>query len=297
MTTSKSGTRYLHALTIAAGLLALWPAPGRTQEAAPPEEGEPSDAADPGVFFWADTSLSLLPYGMGFEVDPDEQSTVTLEHAHASKIGDLFLFVDGTQFHGTVEDDTTWYGEFGPRFSFGKLFKKDLSHTLFKRSLFEIKDVLLALQYERGEDPDLAEGVLVGIGLDLDVREAGLLGRLGKFNYVQLNFYGRADLTEGAESGISDMQITMAAAYPFSIGKSEFLIDGYFDWLLGLGEKDWSYHFNPQLTTDLSALWNKPGKFYLGFEFDLWWNKYQIPNSAAFDTNQTAASLILKYHF
>jgi nucleoside-specific outer membrane channel protein Tsx len=271
------------------------PAALRAQAAAA-TEGTEALAEDTGFFIWTDNSISLLPYGVGYAVDPDEQSTLTFEHAHASKIGDLFTFVDFTRFHGQAADDTTWYGEFGPRFSFGKILDKDLSYTLFRRSLFEIKDVLVATQYERGEDPDVAEAVLLGVGLDLDAREAGLLGGLGKFNYVQLNFYGRAELTEDAEGGFSDMQITMVASYPFEIGGSQFLVDGYFDWVLGLGDKDWTFHINPQVTMDLGAAWNKPRKLYVGLEFDLWWNKFQIPNSSAFDTNQAAVSLLVKYH-
>ena len=278
-------------------LLAVSSAPLSAQEGAQTVASEASAPAEaPGYFFWTDSSLSLLPYGDGYVVDPEEQSTLTFEHAHASKLGDLFMFVDFTKFHGDAADGTTWYGEFGPRLSFGKLLGKDLSYSLFKRSLFEIKDVLIATQYERGEDADVAEAVLLGVGFDLDVREAGILGALGKFNFVQVNFYGRAELTEGAEDGISDMQITLATAYPFEISDSQFLVDGYFDWVVGLGDEDWNFHINPQLTMDLGALWNKPGKLYAGLEFDLWWNKYQIPNSSAFDTNQAAVSLLVKYH-
>jgi nucleoside-specific outer membrane channel protein Tsx len=178
------------------------------------------------------------------------------------------------------------------------MFGKDLSHTFFKRSLFEIKDVLIAAQYERGEDPDSAEAALIGVGLDLDVREAGLLGRLGKFNYVQLNFYARNDLTPFAHNGFHDMQVTMVASRPFKIGEQQFLVDGYFDWVLGIGsDEDWSYHLNPQLTWDVLANHGSPGKLYLGLEVDLWWNKYQIVNTPDFDTNQAAVSLLLKYHF
>lgn len=266
------------------------------QETSAPAAAAPAAAADPGFFFWADSSMSLLPYGSGYAVDPDEQTALTFEHAHESGIGDMFLFVDFVKFHGQVTDESTWYGEIGPRFSFGKLLDKDFSKVLFRRSLFEIKDILLATQYERGEDPDVAEAVLVGIGLDLDAREAGILGRLEEFNFVQLNFYGRAELTQGTDTGISDMQVTLAASYPFSIGRSQFLLDGYFDWVVGFGDEDWNFHINPQLTMDLGALWDKPRKFYVGLEFDLWWNKYQIPNSSGFDTNQTAVSLLAKYH-
>lgn len=282
---------------VAALLLGSVAPTGAQEDAA----GTPAPAAPPDTFLlWTDTSLSVLPWGGGFAVDPAEQSTLTLEHAHASTVGDLFLFVDFTRMHGAPAgvDKDTWYGEFGPRLSLGKLAGKDLSHTFFGKSLFEIKDMLLAMQYERGEDPDLAEAALIGLGLDLDVRQAGLLGGLGKFNYVQLNFYGRAELTEGVRHGFRDMQITLVASYPFSVGRSDWLLDGYYDWVLGLGSEQWSYHLNPQLSVDLGKLAGySPKKFYAGVEVDLWWNKYQIANSAAFDSNQQAASLLFKYHF
>ena len=165
-----------------------------------------------------------------------------------------------------------------------------------KRSLFEIKDVLIATQYERGEDPDVAEAALVGIGFDLDVREAGILGN-AKFNYLQLNLYARAELTEGVETGFEDMQVTAVGSYPFDIGRASFLIDGYFDWVLGLGSEGWNFHFNPQVKLDVGKFWEAPKKFYMGVEIDWWLNKYQIPNSPFFDTNQQAISLMAKYHF
>ena len=283
------------ALTMAA-MVVLAAVPARAQDAPASDGDEAADTAGPGFFIWTDSSLSLLPYGDGFVVDPAEQSTVTFEHAHASAIGDFFMFIDYASFHGGATDDSNWYGEIGPRFSFGKMLGKDLSRTLFKRSLFEVKDVLLATQYERGEDADAAEALLVGVGFDLDVREMGILGGLNKFNYVQLNVYGRADLTPSGDSGFSDLQFTMVASYPFSIGRSQFLVDGYFDWSLGLGNRDWTFHLNPQVTMDLGAVWRKPGKLFVGLEFDLWWNKYQIGNSPGFDTNQAAISLLAKYH-
>jgi nucleoside-specific outer membrane channel protein Tsx len=153
------------------------------------------------------------------------------------------------------------------------------------------------MQYERGEDPDVAEAVLMGVGFDLDVREAGLLGPLGKFNYLQLNLYARAEKTEGVKHGFRDMQVTVAGAYPFNIGSAKFLVDGYFDWVLGLGSEEWSYHLNPQLKLDVGNFWNNPNKLYAGVEVDLWWNKYQIPDSSNFETDQQAASFLVKYHF
>lgn len=66
---------------------------------------------------WHDTSLTLL-YGDGFEVDPEEQTTLTLEHASGWGFGDLFLFMDFTHYHDSRRSDG-FYGEFSPRFSYG----------------------------------------------------------------------------------------------------------------------------------------------------------------------------------
>jgi Nucleoside-binding outer membrane protein len=251
------------------------------QDAAPPA---PVSADPPSFIYWADNSLTALAYGSGFKVDPEEQSTVTYEHASGSKIGDLFIFVDAIQFHGDTrgDDASTWYGEISPRFSLGKMLGKDLSFSL-------IKDTLIAATYERGEDSDSAEAALVGVGFDIDAQKAG-------FNYLQLNVYGRNELTKGARGGMHDVQVTMVAARPFTIGKAKFLADGYFDWVLGLGSEGWNYHLNPQISVDLGNIWGSPDKFYAGVEWDLWWNKYQIPNSPGFDTNQNAISLMFKYH-
>jgi nucleoside-specific outer membrane channel protein Tsx len=261
------------------------------QAASPPDK--------PPYIHWSDNSVTLLPYGWGFEVDPSEQSTLTFEHVHASAIGDLFVFVDATLFHDSPGggDEDTWYGEISPRLSLGKTLDQDLSFALFNRSLFEVKDVLLAAQYERGEDADVAEAALIGVGFDLDIRDSGLLGPLGKFKYIQLNLYGRAELAEGVEHGIRDMQVTMVAARPFTVGSAKFLVDGYFDWVLGIGSEDWSYHLNPQLKLDVGNYWGSPDKFFAGLEADFWWNKYQIPDSQAFETDQYALSLMVKYHF
>jgi nucleoside-specific outer membrane channel protein Tsx len=263
-------------------LLSLWLACASCIGTAHAQDAAP---AQPKPFInWSDNSLTLLPYGWGFAVDPDEQSTVTYEHVHDSKIGDLFLFVDYVRFHGTPNgaDDSTWYGEISPRLSLGKTLGKDLSFAVFK-------DVLVAGTYERGEDADVAEAVLIGVGFDFDVGQSG-------FRYAQVNVYGRSELTEGTKDGFRDVQVTVVAARPFSIGKARFLADGYFDWVLGLGSEEWSYHLNPQVSVDLGNVWGKPDKLFAGLELDFWWNKYQIPSSSEFDTDQSAVSLMFKYH-
>jgi nucleoside-specific outer membrane channel protein Tsx len=88
----------------------------------------------------------------------------------------------------------------------------------------------------------------------------------------------------------------MVAGYPFEIAMSRFLIDGYFDWVLGIGDEVSSFHLNPQVKLDIGNYWGKPEKFYAGVELDFWWNKYQIEDSCALDTHQQAISLLVKYH-
>ncbi|MNR45808.1 hypothetical protein D3C85_1647010 [compost metagenome] len=65
-------------------------------------------------------------------------------------------------------------------------------------------------------------------------------------------------------------------------------------------EQDYSknLHINPQIKYDLGKLLGeKPRQLLVGIEYDYWSNKYGIEDSPGFDTNQSAASLLLQYHF
>ena len=75
---------------------------------------------------WQDISLSYL-YGKGFEVDADEQQTITFEHASGLSFGDTFLFVDFIDYRDTRGEENSIYGEFSPRFSFSKIADVDAS--------------------------------------------------------------------------------------------------------------------------------------------------------------------------
>jgi amino acid transporter len=44
---------------------------------AEPATTDTEATAEQPFFFWMDNSIAVLPYGWGYEVDPDEQSTVT----------------------------------------------------------------------------------------------------------------------------------------------------------------------------------------------------------------------------
>ena len=128
---------------------------------------------------WQNNSLTYL-WGKSFTVNPQIQQTVTFEHADAWKYGDNFFFLDRIFYNGKEDGNVgpnTYYGEFSPRLSFGKILDKDLSFG-------PIKDVLLAFTYEFGEGDN--ESYLLGPAFDLNIPG---------FDYFQLNFYQRQ--TEG----------------------------------------------------------------------------------------------------
>ncbi|WP_047288384.1 MULTISPECIES: outer membrane protein OmpK [Pseudomonas] len=234
---------------------------------------------------WQNNSLTYL-YGKNFEVNPQIQQTVTFEHADAWKYGDNFFFLDRIFYNGKEDGNVgpdTYYGEFTPRLSFGKIFDQKLEFG-------PIKDVLLAFTYEFGEGDN--ESYLIGPGFDLAVPG---------FDYFQLNFYQRH--TEGSRPGDNVWQITPVWSYTIPMGRSDILIDGYMDWVVdndqnAKGTYHANLHFNPQIKYDLGKALNWGAKqLYVGFEYDYWKNKYGIEDSRNFETNQDTASLLVKYHF
>ncbi|NBA93852.1 outer membrane protein OmpK [Pseudomonas sp. R5(2019)] len=260
-------TRICTSLLLGAGLLAAVPAM----------------AGD--VLLWQTNSLTYL-YGKNFSVNPEIQQTVTFEHADKWKYGDNFLFVDKIFFNGKDDRNkgsNTYYSEFSPRLSFGKILGSDLSFG-------PIKDVLLAMTYEYGEGD--TESYLIGPGFDLAVPG---------FNYFTLNFYQRH--TEGSRPGDRVWQITPAFSYTIPAGKSDVLIDGYMDWVVDndetrRGTYHANLHFNPQVKYDLGKALNMGARqLYVGFEYSYWKDKYGIQDNPNLDTNESVASFLVKAHF
>ena len=266
--------RYLATATLAAGLL------GGSQAMASP-------------MLWQNNSLTYL-YGKNFAVDAGEiQQTLTFEHASGWTWGDVFLFVDNKWFNGlSGSDGHTYYGEFSPRLSLGKLSGRDLSFG-------PVTDILLSATYERGEGRN--RNYLLGPAVDL---------ALPGFDRFSLNtYYRKPDGITGQPGG--QWQLTPTWAVTIPLGKSDLLFDGYIDWVVNdAGSKakgDYlakNFHFNPQLKYDLGkALDYSPGKLYVGIEYDYWSNKYGIEDGGFVSknfvgpTDQNTFSAIVKAHF
>lgn len=237
------------------------------------------------ILQWQSNRITGL-YGTGFEVDPEDQTTLTLEHADGWVWGDNFFFLDLIYFNGDTDPgkgSSTYYGEFSPRLSAGKILKKDLS-VLF------VKDWLVAGCYEFGEDAvgeDFGyQAYLIGAGVDLEVPG---------FNFVQLNVYQRFPKDGDGET----TQITPVWKFTVPMGKSAFICDGFIDWVVNSdGNYQKNLHICPQFKFDVGVLFGMKEKSLLaGVEYDYWKNKFGIEDSAAFTTDQQAISGILQYHF
>lgn len=221
---------------------------------------------------WQDTNASILR-GQNFKVDPSEQTTLSLEHASGWSFGDFYMFFDTMYFtdneKNAAGNQTTYYGEIAPRLSFGKMLQKDLSFGI-------IKDVLVASNFEFGQDAD--ESLMLGLGIDLNIPG---------FDYFQLNMYRRmADMS----ADLDQYQITPCWRMTFPVKSTSIVFDGYIDYIIGDGTDH--FHFNPQVKLDVGVLAGMDAaKLYAGVEYDYWKSKYGL------DTDQNTFSFMVQYHF
>jgi nucleoside-specific outer membrane channel protein Tsx len=226
-------------------------------------------------FQFSDTSISALT-GWGYGLKGDHVSALTLENANIWKGGDFYGFVDYRFQHDHPSNSRSWYGELSPRFSLSKIAGLDFGDHF-------VKDLLIATTWERGEGGN--ESFLMGAGVNLDIPG---------FTFFKTNLYARKDKSLGA--GFDDMQFTFAWHYPFSIGRYKFVTNGISDYVFGWGPRARNLHFVPQVRMDVGDLSGKPGKVYLGLEFDYWKNQFGIQNSPQLDTNQFGVSILLRVH-
>lgn len=192
-----------------------------------------------GPLLWQNKGLTYL-YGSNFRVQEPIQQTVTFEHTSGWAWGDAFLVVDNKWFDGASGNaGHTYYGEFSPRLSLGKIIGRDLSFG-------PIKDVLIAASYERGENRN--RNYLLGPAVDLNAPG---------FDRFSINsYYRKPDGITGRAGG--QWQITPTWAIKIPVGKSNILIEGYIDWVVNdassKAKGDFrakNLHINPQIKYDL----------------------------------------------
>ncbi len=221
--------------------------------------------------YWSNTSFSLLN-GSNYEVGDNEKSVFTLEHASGHSWGSTFLFFDRLRNSNNGGHET--YGEVGFDFTLAKLEKDGY-----------IKDVFLATQVEMGVNDGGLNGFdnyLYGIGVNLNVPGA----KFFKATLFQRNNEAKDD----------NNQITLVWAFPIAGGT--FVYDGFLDRASAIGNGATSLNFTSQLKWDMgkAALNMKPGKLFFGIEYVYWNNKFGIPDSSVFNTDERNINLLLKWH-
>jgi len=225
---------------------------------------------------WQSNNIYLL-HGIGYEVNPDEQTTITLEHSSEWSLGDLFIMTDLTKYRGSNQGDGI-YGEFSPRLSLGKT-------TPMKFNSGFVKDLLITSTIEFGKGD--VESFMIGPAIDFNI---------SGFNYFKLNIYQR--FTKSGRDG-ETVQVTPVWGISQKLWGEKFIFEGFIDWNVNSdGNYHSNIHFNPRLKYDLDKwLKLKTGSAMLGIEYSYWKNKYGIKSSSTFDTDQSAISLFLNYKF
>lgn len=213
---------------------------------------------------WGDLSLSYL-YGNQYEVGDKSRHFVTVEHASGHTWGDNFFFYDRSKSKdGTLES----YAELSPRLSLGYVSGRDLSFGI-------VSDIFVAATWEEGAS---FNNYLLGLGVNL---------KLPGFNYFTANVYQANN-----SAWDNDQLLTLTWAYPFNIGSSDFLYDGFLDWSNSSDSQAAEMNFTSQLKYNISNVFGAKSPIYIGLEYAFWNNKFGISG-----VDERNASLLLKWHF
>lgn len=224
----------------------------------------------------ADWSTTEIQYQRGnlkapaFAAGGDNAMTdiVTLQHAGGWGVGDLFLFVDFLRDNRTDGfNDGDYYGELYANFSLGKLTGKPVG-------IGPAKDIGLLAGINKGGDPKVLK-YLPGVRLSWDAPG---------FLFLNTDFTAYIDRSAGVAKGGAPSEsdsymFDVNWAYPFTIGKHSFSIEGHAEYIgkrsnqFGAPVSAWILA-QPQFRWDLGkALDEKPNRLFVGMEYQYWRNK------------------------
>lgn len=190
----------------------------------------------------------------------------TFENASAWSWGSSYFFVDILQSDGNDRHAREIYGEWYPSASLSKLSGTALSAGV-------LRDVSATLGVSAGSKTTGPAPMVFMPGLTFDLKLPGFnFFTVGAFAYVNR---GRVN---GVDNGChnTSYQVTPAWSLPFSIGGVKLTFDGFADFIGSHGRCARQLLTQPQLKVDLGALRSKPGKLYVGVEWQRWENKYGI---------------------
>ncbi len=222
---------------------------------------------------WNNFSLSYLGannYLDPFSGEKDKGGRLlTFEAATAFSWGKSFVFIDRLSSDDGIGET---YSEVGFDYSIGRHFQNGLDRGL-------LKDVFIALQWERPNcfgpcDDERRENYLAGLGASWTVPG---------FSYLNSNVYHRSNTLKN-----DNYQLTVVWSVPITVGSSKLYFDGFIDLetasesKFGGPEVASIVKFQPQLKFDVGNTYGKPGKLFVGVEFDIWRNKFGQKNQNQF---------------
>jgi len=209
---------------------------------------------------WSDVSLTYLR-GTDYELGDPQRNVYTLEVAGATEWAKLFMFVDHLR---SDNGDTETYAEISPDF------------FLQQYTDGAVKHLNIATTVEWGQG---FTNYLYGLGAGFNVPG---------FNYLDINLYRRNN--DGLPN---NYQLTAVWAYPFKVGQSQWLYDGFVDWASGIsGVGGANVNATSQLKLNIAPYINTDTPFYVGIEYVHWRNKYYVDG-----INENNLNFLLKWHF
>jgi nucleoside-specific outer membrane channel protein Tsx len=200
-----------------------------------------------GVSDTQSTNIQIL-YGNNFELGPESRTIITIEHANSFKYGDNYFMLDYTT------DQNAHYGEWVPRLSLSKMTGK-------KVGFGPIKDILLAgtVEIPTGIESRHAAGI-------------GLAWDIPGFQFVNTNFFVRSDPRFDGNAGL----LVLNWGTTWHMGKTPVRFEGYCDFQEAEGARGSWTNCVPRLLFDVGSFGgkDKENKFFLGFEFQHWSDKF-----------------------
>ena len=222
-------------------------------------------------------------YGASYR-EPDVQpnihkALITFENAAAWNWGSSYFFTDCLKSYSQADQDATEvYAEWYPSIS--------LRHLAgMKPGSGFLRDISLTPAINAGvrSTGPQAFVLLPGVTIDLAVPH---------FKYLSLQALAYIDRSNfnGEDYGVhaTSFQITPNWSLPFHLGGAQMSFDGFFDYIGKHGVAEHQFLAQPQLKLDLLSFWNRPGKVFVGVEWQVWRNKYGVP-----DLNESVAQALV----
>lgn len=223
----------------------------------------------------ADWSITEIQYQNGKLNAPEfagggdaDTNIITFQHASGWAYGDNFFFMDHLDDDNPDGfNDQDWYGEWYSNFSLGKITRKTVGAG-------PVKDIGLLMGFNWAADAKVTK-YLPGIRLSW---------ALPGFAFFNSDLTAYIDDSAGIAQGgapaeSNSWMLDLNWAYPFSIGKQDFSIEGHMEYIasrdneFGAAVSHWILA-QPQIRWDMGkALFDVRGRLFAGVELQYWQNK------------------------